>query len=152
MGCVLRTIHFLPLCILWDCRYKSSLVQAEPYLIACQRYIELNPVRAAMVDDPARYRWTSYRTNALGEVNAKLTPHPLYLALGRNGQERYAAYRDLFRAHLDDAAIGDIRLALSQGQPVGNSRFYAAIEKVTGNRREARARGRPRTGVVETSV
>ena len=113
---------------LWDSRYKSSLIQAETYLIACQRYIELNPVRAAMVDDPAHYRWTSYRTNALGEVNAKLTPHPLYLALGRNREERYAAYRDLFRVHLDEAAIDDIRLALSQGQPVGNSRFYAAIE------------------------
>ena len=46
---------------LWDSRYKSSLIQAETYLLSCQRYIELNPVRAAMVDDPAHYRWTSYR-------------------------------------------------------------------------------------------
>jgi putative transposase len=50
---------------LWDSRYKSSLVQAETYLLSAQRYIELNPVRAAMVADPAHYRWTSYRTNAL---------------------------------------------------------------------------------------
>ena len=45
---------------LWDSRYKSSLIQAETYLLACQRYIELNPVRAAMVDDLTHYRWSSY--------------------------------------------------------------------------------------------
>jgi putative transposase len=72
---------------LWDSRYKSSLIQAETYLVSCQRYIELNPVRAAMVDDPAHYRWTSYRHNALGQANPYLTPHPLYLALGQNDKE-----------------------------------------------------------------
>lgn len=56
---------------LWDSRYKSSLIQAETYLIDCMRYIELNPVRAAMVDDPAHYRWSSYRANALGQADAR---------------------------------------------------------------------------------
>lgn len=129
---------------LWDSRYKSSLIQAETYLLACQRYIELNPVRAAMVDDPAHYRWTSYRHNALGQASPYLTPHPLYLAIGRGDTERQAAYRDLFRAQLDNKAIDDIRLALNQNQPLGNSRFYAKIEATTGQRREAKLRGRPR--------
>jgi putative transposase len=129
---------------LWDSRYKSSLVQAESYLLACQRYIELNPVRAAMVEDPAHYRWTSYRANALGQADALLTPHPLYRALGQSDEEQRAAYRALFRAQLDGAAIDDIRLALNQSQPLGNERFYAQIEKMTGVRREAKPRGRPR--------
>ena len=129
---------------LWDSRYKSSLVQAETYLLACQRYIELNPMRAAMVEDPAHYRWTSYRANALGQPDARLTPHPLYLSLGRSDKHRQAAYRALFRAHLDRAALDDIRLALHQSQPLGNARFYARIEKMTGVRREAKRRGRPR--------
>src|SRR5450631_2933514 len=103
---------------LWDSRYKSSLVQAETYLLACQRYIELNPVRAAMVDDPAHYRWSSYRANALGRADPQLAPHELYLALGRNDRDRQAAYRALFRSHLDRAAIDDIRLALNQSQPL----------------------------------
>ena len=128
---------------LWDSRYKSSLTQAETYLLACQRYIELNPVRAAMVDDPAHYRWTSYRHNALGQASPYLTPHPLYLAIGRGDTERQAAYRDLFRAQLDNKAIDDIRLALNQNQPLGSSRFYARIEAMTGQRREAKPRGRP---------
>ena len=57
---------------LWDSRYKSSSVQAEPYLLACQRYIELNPVRAAMVEEPAHYRWTSYRAHALRQAGLRL--------------------------------------------------------------------------------
>ena len=129
---------------LWDSRYKSSLIQAETYLLACQRYIELNPVRAAMVDDPAHYRWTSYRHNALGQANPYLTPHPLYLSLGQDDKARQAAYRSLFRAQLDNEAINDIRLALNQSQPLGNSRFYMKIEAMTGQRREAKPRGRPR--------
>lgn len=58
---------------LWDSRYKSSLVQADAYLLLCQRYIELNPVRAGMVDDPAHYRWSSYRANGLGQSDAITT-------------------------------------------------------------------------------
>ena len=129
---------------LWESRYKSSLVQAETYLLACQRYIELNPVRAAMVEDPAHYRWTSYRSNALGQDDQRLTAHPLYLSLGRSDKARQAAYRALFRAQLDRAALDDIRLALHQSQPLGNARFYARIENMTGIRREAKPPGGPR--------
>jgi REP-associated tyrosine transposase len=134
---------------LWDSRYKSSSVQAETYLLTAQRYIELNPVRAAMVDDPAHYRWTSYRANALGHADARLTSHSLYLALGATDKDRQAVYRALFRSHLDRAAIDDIRLALSQNQPLGNERFLGTIEKVTGIRREARPRGRPRLAATD---
>jgi len=137
---------------LWDSRYKSSLVQAETYVLAAQRYIELNPVRAAMVDDPAHYRWTSYRANALGQADARLTPHPLYMALGATDKDRQAVYRGLFRSHLDQAAIDDIRLALNQNQPLGNERFLARIERVTGMRRETRPRGRPRSEDAGASV
>lgn len=129
---------------LWDSRYKSSLIQSDLYLLTCQRYIELNPVRATMVDDPAQYRWSSYRTHALGVSDARLTPHPVYLALGATESDRQAAYRTLFRTELDAEAIADIRLALNQNQVLGNSRFHRQIEKMTGERREARPRGRPK--------
>ncbi|MCK7576950.1 MAG: hypothetical protein MZV65_14605 [Chromatiales bacterium] len=73
-----------------------------------------------------------------------MTPHALYLAMGLSETERQAAYRALFRAHLEEAAIDDIRLALNQSQPLGNARFLAKIEQMTGRRREAKPRGRPR--------
>ena len=94
---------------LWDSRYKSSLIHAGSYLLACMRYIELNPVRAALVDDPAHYRWTSYRANGLGQgssqFDARLVPHPVYLALGAGDAARRKAYRELFRSALHAAAV-----------------------------------------------
>lgn len=76
--------------------FDATPVHARRYLLACMRYIELNPVRAGLVRDPADYRWSSHRANALGEADALLTPHALYLALGRGRAERCAAYRDGF--------------------------------------------------------
>ena len=130
---------------LWDSRYKSSLVQADTYLLASMRYIELNPVRAAMVDDPAHYRWSSYRANGLGQAEPRLIPHPVYLEIARDDNERQATYRQFFRPQLEDDAIADIRLALNQSLPLGNSRFHEQIARSIGERREARPRGRPRT-------
>ncbi len=129
---------------LWDSRYKSSLIHADEYQLLCQRYIELNAVRAAMVNDPADYRWSSYRANGLGQADGLLTPHEVYLSLDRQDQVRQAAYRALFRSELDKEALADIRLALDQGQPLGKSRFLDQVEKMTGQRREVRPRGRPR--------
>jgi len=129
---------------LWDSRYKSSLVQEDGYLLMCQRYIELNPVRAAMVDDPIHYRWSSYRANALGQSDSLITPHPLYTAIAADVSCRHASYRSLFRHELDAEAISDIRLALSQNQPLGNARFIDTIAQMTGQYREAKPRGRPK--------
>ena len=66
------------------------------------------------------------------------------LALGATDATRQSAYRKLFRAPLDKTALDDIRLALNQNQPLGNSRFYAKIERMLGERRQARPRGRPK--------
>lgn len=136
---------------LWDSRYKSSLVQTDAYLLLCQRYIELNPVRAAMVDDPAHYCWSSYRANGLGQPDPLLTPHEIYTSLGQSDIERQAAYRALFRPELDNEAICDIRRALDQSQPLGDARFLDSIERATGQRREVRPRGRPRKKDLESS-
>ena len=127
---------------LWEGRYKSSVVQAESYLLACMRYIELNPVRAAMVADPGGYRWTSYRANGLGNPDARLTPHPLYLGLDADPVSRRAAYRALFRRQLDAEAASDVREALKLGMPLGSERFAEAICARLGIRRNTGKRGR----------
>ncbi|MDR6234574.1 REP element-mobilizing transposase RayT [Pseudomonas psychrotolerans] len=49
---------------LWEGRFRSCLMQEEAYVLACYRYIEMNPIRACMVEHPAEYRWSSYRVNA----------------------------------------------------------------------------------------
>jgi putative transposase len=71
----------------------ASPVVAPRYLLSCMRYIELNPVRAGLVADPADYRWSSFRANALGREDALVTPHPCYYRLGRTPQARCAAWR-----------------------------------------------------------
>lgn len=137
--------------ILWDSRCKASSIQTTAYLLKCQRYIELNPVRAGMVDDLAHCRWSSYRVHGMGAADPVsaisqplITPHPPYLGLGADAESRQAAYRALFRSELDQEAISHIRLALNQSQPLGDSRFLDRIEQMVGVRREARPRGRPR--------
>jgi REP-associated tyrosine transposase len=77
---------------LWDEGCEIRPVHARRYLLACMRYIELNPVRAGIVDQPADYRWSSYRANALGHDDPIVTPHPLYYALGRSADLRSRAY------------------------------------------------------------
>jgi len=67
---------------LWEGRFRSCLVQSDQYVLACYRYIELNPVRAKMVEDPKEYRWFSYSVNAIGKPSSFCVPHPSYLALG----------------------------------------------------------------------
>ncbi|TCS72639.1 putative transposase [Sulfuritortus calidifontis] len=128
---------------LWEGRYKSSLVQEDAYLLTCMRYIELNPVRADMVQDPGQYRWSSYRHNGLGQADRRITPHPLYLALDQDGPGRHIAYRALFRSQLDDEALADIRLALSQGRPLGSDRFSDKVCAAVGIRRMQSKPGRP---------
>jgi REP-associated tyrosine transposase len=77
--------------------FDASPVYARRHVLACMRYIEMNPVGAGLVRHPAHYRWSSYRANALGEADALVTPHALYCALGRSADERRAAYRGTFR-------------------------------------------------------
>src|SRR5574340_26396 len=128
---------------LWEGRYKSSLIQAETYLLTCMRYIELNPVRAGMAQDPGQYRWSSYRHNGLGQADPRITPLPLYLAIDRDGTDRQAAYRALFRSELDEEALAGIRLALSQGQPLGGGRFTDKICAAAGIRHMQKRPGKP---------
>ena len=81
---------------LWEEPYDASPVYARRHLLACMRYIEENPVRAGLAAHPGAYPWSSYRTNALGEDDALVTPHPHYYSLGRSPDARRAAYAALF--------------------------------------------------------
>ena len=128
----------------WEGRFKASAIHAEEYLLTCYRYIELNPVTAGMVNDPADYRWTSYRWHALGESNALITDHELHEGMAREAGDRQAAYRALFRAHLDDEAVDDISKALNGGQPLGNERVRAQVEVALGKRLAPKQCGRRR--------
>jgi len=82
---------------IWNERLEVRPIHARRYLLACMRYIELNPVRAGIVARAVDYRWSSFRANALGYVDPIVTPHPLYYALGRSPEARRAAYARFVR-------------------------------------------------------
>jgi putative transposase len=104
----------------------------------------MNPVRAGMVDHPAKYRWSSYAANAQGIDNAVIQFHEQYLAIGNNAEARQVAYRGLFeiKADIDELAI--IRASLSSGTPLGNACFKKQIEILTGFKVGLNQPGRPR--------
>src|SRR5438105_8217063 len=81
---------------LWEGRFRSCLADSSQYVLACHRYIELNPVRAGMVSSPGAYRWSSHRGNSGALQNKMLGAHVEYLALGGDEASRHAAYRQLF--------------------------------------------------------
>ena len=128
---------------LWEGRFRSCLTQTEDYVLACYRYIELNPVRAGMVIKPPDYRWSSYHANGLGRPSAVITPHDEYLRLGQHDTDRRDAYRALFRAHVDGALTDEIRAATNGNFVLGNKRFQAQIARTLGRRVTRGIAGRP---------
>lgn len=128
---------------IWEGRYKASLIHDEGYLLTCMRYIELNPVRANMVRSPALYRWSSYRCNGQGRDDALVMPHSIYMTLGRTKASRQEAYKALFKAHLEQGDLNDIRSAWQTGTPLGNGDFRQKVEAKLKCKVGQARRGRP---------
>ena len=130
---------------LWEGRFKASSIDSEFYLLACYRYIELNPVRAGMVENSADYVWSSYHANALGEKDSLVTPHSVYLRLGKTKTQRQVAYKDLFKTPLSDNLITEIRQTTQTGTPLGSDKFRGQIEDLLGVKIGYSKRGRPKS-------
>lgn len=128
---------------LWEGRFRSCLTQSEDYVLACYRYIELNPVRAGMVSLPQDYRWSSYHTNALGKASSLIIPHDEYRRLESDEGARLEAYRALFKAHLEEEVVGQIRSATNGNYALGSERFQREIEMALGRRAMRGQAGRP---------
>ena len=112
-------------------RYKSCLLQGERYLLICQRYIEINPVRAGMVALPAQYRWSSYRANAQGMSDELLSPHSVYLRLGHDAHKRQQAYQFLFQKDLPMHIVTQLRVALNAEFAIGDQDFLRRIAEAS---------------------
>lgn len=114
---------------LWEGRYKSTLIDSEQYLLTCYRYIELNPVRAQMVMHPSEYPWSSYRFNAVGKANPIIKTHYKYDELGRTAEVRQQSYRALFKAHISERQLDEIRESTNKEWVLGSDYFKAKIEE-----------------------
>jgi putative transposase len=138
---------------LWEGRYKSCLIGGD-YVLACQRYIELNPVRAGLVGEPSSYAWSSYACHALGVPDPVITPHAEYVALGNYREQCMRAYRQLFEIDMEPDVLKDIRTYIQQQRALGSPAFQARVEAMLGRYAKARPAHRPRKllQTVERSV
>jgi putative transposase len=130
---------------LWEGRFKSCLVDSERYLLACQRYIELNPVRAAVANDADDYRWSSYAANAWGRYDPLVSPHPVFMALASGSDERHRRYRELVAQGIEPSELTAIRLYVQRQRALGTGSFQAAVERQLERRAGLGKPGRPRT-------
>jgi len=97
-----------------------------------------------MVEHPGEYPWSSYRANAGGAYSSALTQHPLYIALGVDKEQRPAAYRELFRFHLEAGLLDEIRCATSGNYALGSVRFQEEVPATLGRRVKRGRFGQPR--------
>ena len=130
---------------LWQGRYKACLIQDDKYFLTCQRYIELNPVRAGIVKFPAEYPYSSYAHHALGTEDPLISQHPCYRSLHSDPESRREAYRSLFSDEFSEQELLNIRRRTNACSFLGNERFKKQIEDMLGRVVATGKRGRPAT-------
>ena len=129
---------------LWEGRYKSSPIENDQHLLACCRYVELNPVRALLVGTPEEYRWSSYR-HKVGKVLVEwLDLDPCYLSMGESDRERQKRYMTFGQETIPRDELKMIRDSIQRGQLTGSRKFIDEVERRMKVRVEFRGQGRPK--------
>lgn len=126
---------------LWGYRYRATVLQPDEYLLAVSRYVELNAVRTELVDRPEDYEWSSFAANACCEADELVTPHPVYLILGKDRSERCEHYRHEFDSSMSIDLLEEIRRTTNKAWVLGNPSFCDHIETLIGRRARPLARG-----------
>ena len=129
---------------LWEGRYRSTLVEADRYLMACMVYIDLNPVRAGLVANPADHPWSSHAHYIGLRTDRLVTPHPLWWTLGNTPFAREAAYAEMVHAGVGDSQQAAMTDATLRGWALGSDQFVADLQKLTDRRAAPRSPGRPK--------
>jgi putative transposase len=122
---------------LWESRFHSCLIDQEEYLWAVTRYIEQNPVRAAIVRNPEDYRYSSTPAH-FGLVYDPVLAEDIFPDIQRNG------YIEFIQSGIPSEQMKEIRQSASTGRPLGTKKFVAEMERILGKRLAALAHGRPR--------
>jgi putative transposase len=113
---------------LWEGRFKSCLVDTESYFLQCQRYIELNPVKAGVVAYAGDFQWSSYRCHAYGLKAGFHTPHACYLNYQPNPEKRLASYRSFVASPAREVTDDLIRYAAIAGKALGSEEFQERMK------------------------
>jgi putative transposase len=127
---------------LWEGRFRSCIAESAQYVLGCYRYIELNAVRAGMVDHPTGYLWSSYAVNSGMRADPLISPHAEFMALASEPDSRHAAYRGLFEQRLEPGLQRAIRDATNAGYPLASDAFKTVVLAPLGWRTEPGKPGR----------
>lgn len=128
---------------LWEGRYRSTLIQAERYLLACMVYLDLNPVRAGIAAGPADYPWSSHSHYIGRRTDRLVTPHPLWWELGNTPFAREAAYVALVHSGLSAAQERTLTDSALRGWALGEADYVAELQRRTQRRVTQSRAGRP---------
>jgi len=128
---------------LWDGRYKSTVIQAEAYLLICMAYMDLNPVRAGTVSFPAAYPWSSHGHYVGQRVDPLITPHPLVWELGNTPFAREAGYADILKSGISSTQQHALTQSVLLGWALGDDKFVASLQGKTTRRVSKGLAGRP---------
>jgi putative transposase len=128
---------------LWEGRFKCSPIESDRYLLACARYVDLNPVRAGIVSAPEEYQWSSYRARIGLTACDWLDPDPCFLALAATAERRRQKYRRFVEDGVLETELKFIRDCAQRNQLTGCASFVDEIERRTGARIANRRPGRP---------
>jgi putative transposase len=126
---------------LWEGRYRATLIEPDAWLLPVSRYVETNPVRAALVESPADYAWSSYGANAQGADDQLITHHEVYERLGRSRKARQGAYANGFETPLEPETLSRIRDATNKAWVLGDQSFCDSISGQLNRRTSPRPRG-----------
>jgi len=121
----------------WQGRFYSCPLD-ESHLWTALRYVELNPVRAGMVEAAERWRWSSAAAHCISESDRLVTMDPW--------RKRWttAEWREYLAAGESAAEAGALRHCTHTGRPLGSSEFVAQLEQATLRPLAPRKGGRPR--------
>jgi putative transposase len=132
---------------LWEGRFRSTVIADPRYLLACMRYIELNPVRAGLSAAPADYRWSSNAHHVGRRIDPLIKDHPLFWTLGNTPFERQSAYQQLFDVPIHEDDLSKLRQATNRGRALTNKMEERSEESQSSVWATPRPRGRPRIKV-----
>ena len=128
---------------LFQGRFRTSVIDANAYFLACVRYIELNPQRNQLAFDPLAYPWSSYAHHAGVRPDPLITDHAKYWELGNTPFQREAAYIELAQQGISGQELDAINAAVLKGAPLGSHAFMLELERKTKRQILPAKRGRP---------
>ena len=129
---------------LFQGRFKTSVLEAQPYLVNCMHYIESNPLRAGLVPSVGEFRWSSYAHHAGIKADAMVTDHSIYWSLGNTPFQREANYRALVDQPHSQKVTQELTDAVLKGRILGTTAFQMELARLLGRPASSKPRGRPR--------